>query len=57
MAVKARRLAGLMLLLLVIIPIVDCATVIHITGITWHVLVHGGSAIVMVVVGVLLMRH
>jgi hypothetical protein len=57
MAVKARRLIGLMLLLVVIIPIVDCATVIHVLGITYHVLVHGGSAVLMVILGVLLMRQ
>lgn len=57
MAVKASRVAGLMLLLVVIIPIVDCATVIHSSGITYHILVHGGSAILMVVLGVLLVRR
>jgi len=56
MAVKARRIAGLMLLLVVIIPIVDCATVIHALGITYHVLVHGGSAVLMVILGALLLR-
>lgn len=55
MAIKARRIAGLMLLLLVIIPIVDCVTVIHALGITYHVLVHGGSAVLMLILGVLLM--
>lgn len=57
MAVKAARIAGLMLLLVVIIPIVDCATVIHSTGITYHVLVHGGSAVLMVIIGTLLARR
>jgi hypothetical protein len=57
MAVKARRIIGLMLLLVVMIPIVDCATVIHALGITYHVLVHGGSAVLMVILGVLLMRR
>ena len=56
MAVKARRIIGWMLLLAVIIPIVDCATVIRVLGITYHVLVHGGSAVLMVILGVLLMR-
>lgn len=56
MAVKARRIAGLMLLLVLIIPIVDCTTVIHALGITYHVLVHGGSAVLMLVLGVLLVR-
>jgi|SRR5580704_13058656 hypothetical protein len=56
MVVKARRIAGLMLLLLVIIPIVDCATVIHALGITYHILVHGGSAVLMLILGALLLR-
>lgn len=56
MAVKARRIIGLTLLLALIIPIVDCATVIHALGITYHVVVHGGSAILMVILGVLLLR-
>ena len=56
MAVKARRIIGLTLLLALIIPIVDCATVIHALGITYHVVVHGGSAILMLVLGVTLLR-
>lgn len=57
MALRVPRIAGLLLLLVVIVPVVDCATVIHATGFTYHIFVHGGTAMLMVVTGWLLLRR
>jgi Flp pilus assembly protein protease CpaA len=57
MVLKQGRIAGILLLLALVIPITDAATVYSQAGWNRHILMHAVSIPYMVVVGIALLRH
>ena len=57
LAMKQYRIAGILLLICLVIPVVDVTTVYSQTGWSSHVLMHAGSIIFMAIVGLGLLRQ
>ena len=56
MARKDGRTAGILILLLLVVPIADLTTVFSRTGLSYHILIHAGGALFMAVIGALLLK-
>ena len=56
MAQKEGRTAGILILLLLVVPIADLTTVFSRTGLSYHMFIHASGALFMVVIGVLLLK-
>ncbi|WP_158750303.1 DUF4267 domain-containing protein [Acidobacterium sp. S8] len=57
MAMKAGRIAGILILLMIVVPLTDATTVFTQSGLTYQVLLHAGSIIFMAILGLLLIRQ
>ncbi len=56
MALREGRTAGILILLSLVVPITDVTTVFSRTGFSYHIFIHGGAAIFMIILGTLLVR-
>lgn len=56
LAMKQNRIAGILLLICIVIPVVDVTTVYSLTGWSIHILMHAGSIVCMAIVGLGLLR-
>ncbi|QNI34077.1 DUF4267 domain-containing protein [Alloacidobacterium dinghuense] len=56
-ALKEGRTTGLLILLIIVVPIADVMTVFLRTGVSYHILIHGGAIVYMAALGTLLLRR
>jgi hypothetical protein len=54
---KEQRIAGILVLLTLVVPVGDAFTVFSARGASYQVFIHGGAAIFMVVLGILLLKR
>ncbi len=57
MALKEGRTAGILILLIIVVPVADVTTVFMSTGFSYHILIHGSAIVYMLVLGVMLLRR
>jgi Domain of unknown function (DUF4267) len=57
MALKEGRTAGILILLIIVVPVTDVNTVFMRTGFSYHILIHSSAIIYMLVLGVMLLRR
>jgi hypothetical protein len=54
---KEQRIAGILVLLTIVVPVGDAFTVFSARGASYQVFIHGGAAIFMAVLGMLLLKR
>jgi hypothetical protein len=54
---RESRIMGILILLSAMIPVADAISVCIRSGMSWHVFMHGGSAVFLLILGTLLLRN
>jgi hypothetical protein len=57
LVVKEQRTAGVLVLLTIVVPVGDAVTVFSARGASYQIFIHGGAAIFMAVLGMLLLKR
>ena len=57
LVLKEQRIAGILVLLTIVVPVGDAFTVFSARGASYQVFIHGGAAIFMAVLGLLLLKR
>ena len=57
LVIKEQRTAGVLVLLTIVVPVGDAVTVLSARGVSYQVFIHGGAAIFMAVLGMLLLKR
>ena len=57
MALNEGRTAGILILLIIVVPVTDVATVFMRSGFCYQILIHGSSILYMLFLGVMLLRR
>ena len=57
LVLKEQRIAGILVLLTIVVPVGDAVTVLSARGVSYQVFIHGGAAIFMAVLGMLLLKR
>ena len=56
LVIKEQRTAGVLVLLTIVVPVGDAVTVFSARGASYQIFIHGGAAIFMAVLGMLLLK-
>ena len=56
LVIKEQRTAGVLVLLTIVVPVGDAVTVLSARGVSYQVFIHGGAAIFMALLGMLLLK-